>query len=70
MASSALTAAAARAKGLLGMVRRPQAHHAFFPAEEGQFTLLHLNLGGQQGPLADLLRAMGSVVRAGQRFLA
>jgi hypothetical protein len=48
------------------MVRRLQTHHAFLPAEEGQFLLLHLNLGGHQGPLADLLRAMGLVGRTRQ----
>ncbi len=66
MASSALTAAAARAKCLLGKIRRPQAYHAFPPSKEGQLLLLHLNLGGHKGPLADLLRAMGLVTRAGQ----
>ena len=48
------------------MVRRPQAYHAFPPSKEGQLLLLHLNLGGQQGPLADLLRTMGPVIRASQ----
>jgi len=67
MASSALTAAAARAKGLLGMVRRPQAHHAFLPSKEGQLLLLHLNLEGFQGPLADSLRAMSLVLVTRQR---
>jgi len=62
----ALTTAVARVNSLLSMVRRSEAHHAFLPSKEGQLLLLHLNLGGKQGPLADLLRAMGLVGRAGQ----
>jgi hypothetical protein len=66
MASSALATAVAGAKCLLGMIRRLQTHHAFLPSKERQLLLLHLNLGGHQGPLADLLRAMSLVRRASQ----